>query len=45
MRTRPESLDLPAAEEVAAWLGDNWPPSGDRVEAVAALWELGVTVP
>jgi serine/threonine protein kinase len=44
-RTRREALDLPAAEEAAAWLRDNWPPPGDRVEAVFALGELGVTVP
>jgi hypothetical protein len=44
-RTRREALDLPAAEAAAAWLRDNWPPPGDRVEAVFALWELGVAVP
>jgi hypothetical protein len=44
-RTRREALNVSASEEAAAWIRDNWPPPGDSVEAVFALWELGVTVP
>src|SRR5262249_13618816 len=44
-RTQRESLDLHAAKDAARWLEANWPPPSDRLEAVFALWELGVSVP
>ena len=41
-RAQREALDLRAAEGAAAWLRENWPAPGDRVEAVLALRELGL---
>jgi hypothetical protein len=40
-RAQRESLDLAVADEAVGWIGDNWPPPGEKVEAVFALWELG----
>jgi serine/threonine protein kinase len=42
-RAQRESLDLQSADQVARWFKENWPRPSDRVEAVFALWELGVT--
>jgi len=44
-RARREALDLRAADRAAGWLQENWPRPSDRVEAVFALWQLGVTMP
>lgn len=44
-RAQREALDLQAADRAVRWLSVNWPRPSDRVEAVFALWELGVTVP
>lgn len=44
-RAQREALDLRAAEAAAVWLRQNWPPPGDRVEAVFALRELGLGHP
>jgi hypothetical protein len=41
-RAQREALDLRAAQEAAAWVRENWPAPGDRVEAVLALRELGL---
>jgi serine/threonine protein kinase len=41
-RRRREGLDLPAASEALAWLERYWPAPGDGVEAMLALWELGL---
>jgi hypothetical protein len=40
-RAQRELLDLSGAEEAVVWLQRNWPPPGEAVEAVFALWELG----
>jgi hypothetical protein len=40
-RAQREALDLAGAEEAAAWLRQNWPAPGERVEAAFALAELG----
>jgi hypothetical protein len=42
-RARREGLDLPAAEQAESWIRQHWPPPADRMEAVFALWDLGVT--
>jgi hypothetical protein len=42
-RGQREGLDLHGAEEVVAWLEQAWPPPGDRLECLFALWELGLT--
>jgi hypothetical protein len=42
-RAQREALDLPAAAEAMAWLERNWPAPGEKVEAVFALWELGLS--
>jgi hypothetical protein len=44
--TRPqrEELDASGAEEAVAWLQGNWPSPSETVEAVFALWELGLEV-
>jgi hypothetical protein len=44
-RAQREGLDMQAADRAARWLEVNWPRPSDRVEAVFALWELGVSVP
>jgi hypothetical protein len=44
-RTQREGLDLRAAEGAAAWLRQNWPAPGDRVEAGLALRESGLATP
>jgi hypothetical protein len=44
-RVQREALDQNGAEEAVAWLQENWPAPGEQVEAVFALWELGLTVP
>jgi hypothetical protein len=41
-RAQREALDLHAAEEAVAWLRRNWASPGDTVEALFALWELGL---
>jgi serine/threonine protein kinase len=43
-RAQREALDLQAADQAASWLKESWPRPSDRVEAVFALWELGVTL-
>jgi hypothetical protein len=43
-RAQREALDLQAADRAADWLKASWPRPSDRVEAVVALWELGVTL-
>jgi hypothetical protein len=43
-RAQRDALDLRAADRAAGWLKENWPRPSDRVEAVFALWQLGVTV-
>jgi hypothetical protein len=40
-RAQRQALGLDAAEEAVGWLQRDWPPPGDTVEAVFALWELG----
>jgi serine/threonine protein kinase len=40
-RAQRELLDLSGAEEAVVWLQRNWPPPGETVEAVFALWGLG----
>jgi hypothetical protein len=42
-RSRREALPLCGAEEAVAWLECNWPPPGDRLESLFALWELGLS--
>src|SRR5262249_38059206 len=42
-RAQREALDLRSAEEAAAWLDQHWPPPSDALEAILALWELGVS--
>jgi serine/threonine protein kinase len=41
-RAQREAIDLRAAEAAALWLQGNWPAPSERVEALFALWELGV---
>ena len=41
-RAQREALGLQAAEEAITWLQGSWPPPGDTVEALFALWELGL---
>jgi serine/threonine protein kinase len=41
-RAQREAIDLRAAEAAALWLQRNWPAPSERVEALFALWELGV---
>jgi serine/threonine protein kinase len=41
-RAQREAFDLSGAEEAVAWLQRSWPPPGETVEAVFALWELGL---
>jgi hypothetical protein len=38
-------LDIRSTEEATTWLLENRPAHGERVEAVFALWELGMTAP
>jgi hypothetical protein len=42
-RKQREMLDLKAAAEAISWLNQNWPAPGEKVEAVFALWELGLS--
>jgi hypothetical protein len=42
-RGQREALDLQDAEEAVAWLRRNWPMPSDNVEALFALWEMGLT--
>jgi hypothetical protein len=41
-RAQREALDLHAVEEAVTWLRRSWPPPSDTVEALFALWELGL---
>jgi hypothetical protein len=41
-RAQREALDLKGAEEAVVWLQRNWPAPNEKVEAVFALWELGL---
>jgi hypothetical protein len=41
-RAQREALDSSGAEEGVAWLGQNWPAPSETVEALFALWELGL---
>jgi serine/threonine protein kinase len=43
-RAQREALDLRTAENAMAWLEQHWPPPSDVVEAILALWELGVSI-
>jgi hypothetical protein len=43
-RAQREALEASGAEEAVAWLGRNWPAPSERVEAVFALWELGLAL-
>jgi serine/threonine protein kinase len=43
-RTQRDALDMRAAVRAARWLEENWPRPSDCVEAVFALWQLGVSV-
>jgi hypothetical protein len=42
-RGQREALDLQDAEEAVVWLRRNWPTPSDNVEALFALWEMGLT--
>jgi hypothetical protein len=44
-RAQREGIDLGAVEAAVAWVQQNWPAPSERVEALFALWELGVAVP
>lgn len=44
-RAQRERIDPAVAEAAADWLRQNWPAPGERVEALFALWELGVDIP
>jgi hypothetical protein len=41
-RDRREALDLKTMSEAATWLRQHWPAPGERVEALFALWDLGL---
>jgi hypothetical protein len=41
-RAQREAIDLRAVGVAAQWLQQNWPAPSERVEALLALWELGV---
>jgi serine/threonine protein kinase len=41
-RAQMEALGLQAAEDSICWLHRHWPAPGEKVEAVFALWELGL---
>jgi hypothetical protein len=41
-RAQREALDVRGAEEAVSWLQTNWPAPSERIEAVFALWELGL---
>jgi hypothetical protein len=41
-RAQREALDPGGAEEAVAWLEGSWPAPSETVEAVFALWELGM---
>jgi hypothetical protein len=43
-RAEREALDLGSAEEAVVWLEEHWPAPSERVEAIFALWELGLPV-
>jgi hypothetical protein len=43
-RAEREALDLGGAEEAVGWLEQHWPAPSERVEAMFALWELGLPV-
>jgi hypothetical protein len=43
-RAQREALDGCGAEEAVGWVERNWPAPGEAVEAVFALWELGLEV-
>ena len=43
-RTQREGIDLRAVLAAAAWLEEHWPAPSERIEAVFALWELGLSV-
>jgi hypothetical protein len=38
-RAQREALDRHAPEDAIAWLEENWPPPGDKLEGLFALWE------
>jgi serine/threonine protein kinase len=42
-RVQREALDLQDVEEALAWLRQNWPMPSDKVQALFALWEMGLT--
>lgn len=42
-RIQRETLDLQDAEEALAWLRQNWPMPSDNIEALFALWDMGLT--
>jgi serine/threonine protein kinase len=42
-RKQREMLDFKAAAEAITWLDQNWPAPGEKVEAIFALWELGLS--
>jgi hypothetical protein len=44
-RAQRERIDLAAARAALAWLHQNWPAPSERLEALFALWDLGVTAP
>jgi hypothetical protein len=44
-RAQRDALELGDAETAAAWIRQNWPSPGERLEALFALSELGVAVP
>jgi serine/threonine protein kinase len=41
-RAQRETLKLPVTDDAVAWLQQHWPPPGEKMEAVFALWELGM---
>jgi hypothetical protein len=43
-RAEREALDQWGAEESVVWLEQHWPAPSERVEAIFALWELGLPV-
>jgi hypothetical protein len=44
-RIQREAIDTRAVEQAGAWLRENWPAPSEQVEALFALWELGVAAP
>jgi hypothetical protein len=42
-RTQRNALDPQAARDAATWLQQHWPAPSERVEALFALWDLGIS--